>query len=312
MNIAAYARISHEEAGKLCKNALSDSIDNQMTFIQDYVERIPDVIKERYIDDGYSGTDFNRPDIKRMFDDIEHGYIDCVIVKDLSRLGRNYVMTGYLIEHYFPDKNVRFISINDNVDTWEKDDEMLVFRNVFNDWYAKDISKKIRSAKYSRAVSGKRVNNVAPYGYKTCTEDKSFGLIVNEGQADVVRMIFDEFVNGESVRSICSRLSKKEVLSPRYSKMYGAVYINDIKTVIRDEDKKIICSWSSKTIYDILKREEYIGNTISLRRSRISYKNHKEINNPASKVLKFYKTHEKIVDESIFMRVDEMMRKRMK
>lgn len=292
--IVAYVRISHEEQQKEFEKN-SNSIEYQIRIIDNYASSNGMILTDCYKDDGYSGTDFNRPGISRLLEDVKKGFIECILVKDLSRLGRNYIMTGYLIENYFPVYNVRFIAINDNVDTAEVLDELLPFKNIFNDWYAKDISVKIRSSKYAKAATGKRINSIPPYGYNCDATDKSFKLVPNEKQAKIVKMIYDMYYKENSISDIIIQLKNGRIKTPMACK-------KSYKYEVYGEK---VYEWSKKTIYDILKREEYIGNTISLRRRRISYRNHKQINNDEDKILRFYNTHEAIIDVDLWNNVQK-------
>lgn len=297
MKVAAYTRISHEDNLKAAGEN-SNSIENQIKVIEEFCRKNNLGEISYYKDDGYSGTLFKRPELDRMFNDIESRKINCVVVKDLSRLGRDYLMTGYLIEKYFPENDVRFIAINDDVDTAGALSELLPFKNLFNDWYARDVSQKIRTAKYVKAREGKRLSSIAPYGYMADTSDKSYRLFVDEERAKIVRLIFGLYAEGEKVAAIIDKLQQQRVYTPSFSRKYGKVYGSENENI-----EHFI--WSRKTIFDILNREEYIGNTINLKRRRISYRNHKEVSNNAQCVLTFYNTHEAIIDNDVWRRVHD-------
>ena len=301
--VAAYTRISHEEIQKEKLGLSSNSINTQFDIISNYAKEMGFSECKQYIDDGYSGTVFDRPAFNKLMQDVEKGNVSCIIVKDLSRLGRDYLMTGYLIEKFFPKYNVRFIAINDGVDSKNMEDELLPFRNIFNDWYSRDISKKIRSSKYIKAHSGKRINSLPPYGFTTDLSNNAFKLIPEEKKARIINDIFTQYAEGKKIREILKFLVDKEVLTPKNARTYGKTYLYE--TLLTDKE---LCVWCAKTIYDILSREEYIGNTVSLRRRRISYKNHQQVKNDKDKILVFKNTHEAIIDMELWKLVKVRMR----
>ena len=176
----------------------SESIINQKEFLTKYVAQQPNwLLIDCYIDDGFTGTNFNRPSFIRLKEDIEQGKIDMVITKDLSRLGRDYIDTGYYLEKYFPAKNVRYIAVNDGIDTFSKNsnNDIGPFMSVVNDMYAKDISKKVRTVKRTKAEKGEFIGAFAPYGYKKHPNDIT-KLVIDDEAAEIVKYIFNEYVNG--------------------------------------------------------------------------------------------------------------------
>ena len=185
-NTVLYLRLSRDDGN----SAESESISNQRDFLIDYAEKNNLNVVEILTDDGYSGTNFDRPGFKRLIKLIEDKSIDTIITKDLSRLGRDYIQTGYYLEQYFPLHNIRYIAVNDNIDTaiQSGNSDMTPFWAVFNDMYAKDISKKVRTALDTKKRQGKFVGAYAPYGYKKDITDKNH-LVIDEGPADVVRQI---------------------------------------------------------------------------------------------------------------------------
>ena len=187
MNAVGYLRISKEDEN----NQESESIANQKTIIQKYAEENGLVITKFYADDGFTGTNFDRPAFKNLLEDIEHKKVNIVITKDMSRLGRNYVEVGYYLENYFPLNKVRYIAINDGVDTFvdSSSNDMTPFKSVMNDWYCKDISKKVRSSILALAKQGKCIKAFPPYGYQKHPTEKG-KLIIDENTAPVVRKIF--------------------------------------------------------------------------------------------------------------------------
>lgn len=184
-NVAIYCRLSKDDDSK----AESSSISNQKIILTKYVEQQKWHIFDYYVDDGISGTTFDRPDFKRMIDDIDEGKVNLVITKDLSRLGRDYIKTGFYTDIYFSNKNVRYIAVNDGIDTGKDDNDIAPFKNILNDMYAKDLSRKVKSAKRQRAYSGYYISAQPPYGYKVNPSNKN-QLIIDEEPAEVVKEMF--------------------------------------------------------------------------------------------------------------------------
>jgi len=184
--VAIYLRLSRDDNNS---NLESMSISNQRDYLVSYAEERGWKIYDIYVDDGYSGTTFERPGFKRMIADIEAGHINCVLTKDLSRLGRNYVETGQYTEFFFPKHGVRYIAINDNVDTAHDDNDIAPFKNILNEMYAKDISKKVRSARTTSAKQGKFMGSQAPYGYVKSPEDRH-KLVIDPVASEIIRRIF--------------------------------------------------------------------------------------------------------------------------
>lgn len=207
---ALYCRISREDE----LNNISSSIETQKAYLKRYANQHRLYNIKYYIDDGYSGTNFDRPGFGALQNDIENGQIEVVITKDLSRLGRDYLTTGYYIEHYFPTNSVRYIAINDQVVTLLNDNDFAPFRNIMNEWFARDISKKIRSAYHTKALNGEFTGPYPPYGYDKDPENKNH-LLINSAQAIIVRKIFNLYVRGISIYGISKELRTEKVLSPR-------------------------------------------------------------------------------------------------
>ena len=206
-NIAAYLRLSSDDGDK----AESNSIGNQRSIVKQYINsnKLSSSIKY-YIDDGYSGTTFDRPDFKKMVDDIKDNKINCIIVKDLSRLGRNYIEVGNYIEQIFPSYNIRFIAINDNIDTGKDPKSassiIVPFKNLMNDEYARDISQKVRSVLDSKKGQGKFIGSYAPYGYLRDPKDK-YKFIIDKEPAKIIKKIFSMILSGKSKKEIANELN---------------------------------------------------------------------------------------------------------
>lgn len=217
-----YIRLSKEDGDK----AESDSVANQKMMLVNYVNDSNEFeVHDIYIDDGYTGTNFDRPSFKKLINDIEDNLIDCVIVKDQSRLGRDYIESGSYIERYFPSKNVRFIAVNDNIDSLNQQYDMLMpIRNIFNEQYSRDISKKVQSAFKAKQKDGQFIGAFAPYGYKKNPHDRH-KLIIDEYAATNVRRIFDMYNSGIGKVKIAKILNNEKILCPtEYKNNNGEKY----------------------------------------------------------------------------------------
>lgn len=249
-----YARLSREDGDKI----ESDSINTQLNMLYQYTDSCPEItVYDTYTDDGYTGTDFNRPDFQRLIQDIEAGKVNCVIVKDLSRFGRNYKYSGYYLEEYFEDKGVRFIAIGDGVDSIRTTgcDMIIPMKNVFNEQYARDISRKVQAAFKTKQKAGDFVGAFACYGYKKSPADRH-KLVVDEYAAGIVRRIFRMFKEGAGQMRIARTLNEEGVLCPsEYKKAMGLNYRNCNKLNSTNY-------WTYSTIHNILKQEMYIGNIV--------------------------------------------------
>ncbi len=251
--VASYLRLSREDGDKV----MSDSIANQRAMITEYVNQRDDlVLTEEYIDDGYSGTNFDRPSFRRMMEAIKKKKITCVIVKDLSRLGRNYIETGRYLEHIFPMYKVRFISIldhYDNVNTTGDVDQIIVpFKNLINDAYCRDISMKIRSHFEVKRKSGQFIGSFATYGYQKDPHNKNH-LIIDPYAAEIVKSIFRMKLEGKSAQHIADELNKLGVLPPsEYKRSSGLNY--DCGFRCSEEPK-----WAAVSVQRVLSNELYTG-----------------------------------------------------
>ena len=216
--VAAYLRLSQEDGDK----DVSDSIVSQRNIIENKVKELGKdfIIVDYYIDDGYTGLNTDRPNFQRMLADIEKGIVNSIITKDLSRLSRNSFEANYYIELYFLERNIRYISVLDNVDTGTKNsnNDMIQFKTLINDWYSKDISRKIKSSVWARKEKGMFVGAVAPYGYKKGKQDKHI-LEINQSEARIVKRIFKEYSNGKTISEIVKGLHNDKIPSPVNRKM---------------------------------------------------------------------------------------------
>lgn len=289
--VGMYIRLSREDGDK----QESESIGNQRKIIKRFLEENNLKFVDEYVDDGVSGTTFDRKGFNRLIQDIEQKRINMVVTKDLSRLGRDYIKTGYYLENYFPEKSVRYVAILDGIDTYldSTNNDISPFKAIMNDMYAKDISKKIKSVFREKQKSGQFLGSIPPYGYKLSKTEKG-KLVIDEYSADIVREIFQMYSNGHGSIDIMNYLNKKEILNPSSYR----------KTNYK---KKKSSEWNQITILAILKNQAYIGNTVQNKRRKISYKSKKVIDNPKESWIIVENTHEPIIDKEIFERVKLML-----
>jgi len=291
---ALYARLSKDD--DLVGD--SNSIVHQKEILAKYAKEHGFTNIEFYVDDGFSGTNFNRPDFQRMMADAEEGKISTVIVKDMSRFGRDYIMVGYYTEIYFSNLDIRFIAINDNVDSnIQTENDLTPFKNVFNEWYARDTSKKIRAVFKAKGNSGKHLTTNPPFGYKKDPNDKD-KWIIDEEAATTVRRIFQMYVEGYRISEIGHKLTEEKVETPI---LY---YMNrGIKTNARSEYPEI---WDLMSIKYILSQTAYAGHTVNFQTAVKSYKTKKQVNLPRNQWVIFRNTQEAIIDEKTFETVQQM------
>lgn len=291
---ALYARLSKDD--DLVGD--SNSIVHQKEILAKYAKEHGFTNIEFYVDDGFSGTNFNRPDFQRMMADAEEGKISTVIVKDMSRFGRDYIMVGYYTEIYFSNLDIRFIAINDNVDSnIQTENDLTPFKNVFNEWYARDTSKKIRAVFKAKGNSGKHLTTNPPFGYKKDPNDKE-KWIIDEEAAATVRRIFRMYVDGYRISEIGHKLTEEKVETPI---LY---YMNrGIKTNARSEYPEI---WDLMSIKYILSQTAYAGHTVNFQTAVKSYKTKKQIRLPKEDWIIYRNTQEPIIDEKTFETVQQM------
>ena len=287
---ALYCRLSQEDmqAGE------SESIQNQKIILQRYADDHHFFNTRFFVDDGFSGVSFEREGLQAMLREVEAGNVATVITKDLSRLGRNYLKTGELIEIIFPEYDVRYIAINDGVDTAREDNEFTPLRNWFNEFYARDTSKKIRAVKQAKAQRGERVNGEVPYGYIADPNDRNH-LIPDPETAHVVKQIFAMYVRGDRICEIQNWLRDNEILTVGELR-----YRRTGRTQHPRPQQNAWYNWPDKTLYDILTRQEYLGHTITAKTYKVSYKSKKTRKNAEDKRYFFPNTHEPLIDEETF------------
>lgn len=289
-----YYRLSQEDE----RQGESVSIDNQRTILRKYAEERGFEIHDEYIDDGISGTTFQRPEVQRLLDDAKTGVINTIIVKDLSRFGRNYIEVGQYVDYVFPAFGIRFIAIQDNVDTENRDSgamEMMPIMNVFNEWHAANTSKKIRAVRRSNAKEGIYTAKKASYGYKMGT-DKKRAPVVDEETAPIVKRIFEMYASGISPRKISEILNLEGIPSP-------ATYAY---TQSGQKPKpNVVGLWTAVTIREMLNKIIYIGHMPQLRWTSLSYKNHKRFRKDESEWTVVYNNHEPIISQELWDKVQE-------
>lgn len=287
--VAGYLRLSREDGDK----EESDSIGSQRSIIIRKLEELGQNFEliDFYIDDGYTGLNTDRPAFQKMLEDIKKGLINSIITKDLSRLSRNSFEANYFIEKFFLENNIRYISILDNVDTYIKNsnNDMIQFKTLINDWYSKDISKKVRSGVWARKEKGLYLAAIAPYGYIKDPKNKNH-LIIEPERALVVKRIFNMFDNGVSMTEIANKLKNEKVYCPGYYDYGGSRSGDDYK-------------WRADSIKRILKSQVYIGNTEYGKKVNLSYKSKKVKNIPREDWKISLNTHEAIIDKETFDRV---------
>ena len=298
---ASYARLSQDDK----KKEESNSITNQKHMIRDYIGNHPDLILvQEYSDDGYSGANYDRPGFLAMMEEIKHGNINCIIVKDLSRFGRNYIETGRFLEQIFPFLGVRFISITDHLDTGHTlsnaEQFVLPFKNLINDSYSKDLSIKVRSQLEVKRKKGDFVGSFSCYGYRKDPDDHNH-LIIDPEAADVVRRIFDWKIAGLSTDRISERLNRLGVLSPMEYKLAQG---QPISTNFR---QNLSAHWSPNAVHRILKNELYTGVMVQGKRTTPSHKIRHVILKPESDWDRVEGTHDAIIPAGLFDTVQAIM-----
>ncbi len=287
----------------------SNSVTSQKTLLNEFIEEHDDlIVYDTYIDDGFTGTDFNRPSFQRLLEDMRNGNINCVVVKDLSRLGRNYIEVGNYIEQVFPLFNIRFIAINDFVDSFKNPAStntiLVPFKNLINDEYCRDTSIKIRTSLNGKKKKGEFIGAFPSYGYIKDPKDKH-KLIIDEVAADIVKKIFNWNVNeGLGKIAICHRLNNLGILNPTGHKKLelGQNYNN---YGIQDNTY----TWTPSTVRNILNNEVYIGNTVQGKRRTKSYKVHKVEQVPKEEWVRVENTHEPIIDTETFEKAQELSKR---
>lgn len=306
---AVYLRLSKEDSDlSLHDNKKeSNSITNQKLIIKEFLKAMPEVeIYDYYIDDGYSGSNFERPDFKRMREDIYEGKVNMVIVKDFSRFGREYIDTGRYIQKIFPRLGIRFISVIDHFDSdaaTANDMHLLVpVKNFVNDNYCRDISQRVRTHQEAMRKNGLYIGAYVAYGYKKDSDDKNT-IVIDEQAADIVRKIFTWRLSGMNVYSIVRKLNELGIPSPMaYKRMQGI----NFKTGFSEGNQTM---WCDSTVYGILKNKIYVGVLEQGKKSRISYKVKKTVNKPREEWAVIEDNHNAIISKSDFKKVEQLSKR---
>ena len=296
-NAGIYVRLSQEDmrAGE------SLSIENQKLILTKYVKEQGWNLVDTYVDDGFSGTSFERPGVQRLLDDAQTGKINLIIVKDLSRFGRNYIEVGRYIDYIFPMHNIRFIALNDNVDTANKDStamDMMPIINLFNEWHASSTSKKIKAVIAANAKAGKYKCTFAAYGYEKGAEPNRLPVI-DPCAAKIVKRIFEMRARGISPHHICSTLNEEKIPTPTDYKYQKIGKVNP---------KKTMHLWSPSVLRVMLKNPIYLGHLVQLKTTTVSYKNHKILKNDPEDMVIIENTHEPIISQELWDKVREVER----
>lgn len=299
--VAVYLRLSREDGDK----TESDSIANQRLLIQNYLSDKPSLqFVREYVDDGYTGSNFERPGFIKMMEDIKRQKVNCIIVKDLSRFGRNYIEVGRYLEKKFPAMGIRFIAINDQYDNANENNDaeqiIVPFKNLINDAYCRDISIKVRSQLDVKRKNGKFIGSFAAYGYLKDPKDKNH-LVVDEYAAEIVQLIFNLKLDGFSALAIADKLNNMGVLPPmEYKRMLGYNYNSGFRTSTNP-------SWGAKTVIRILENELYTGVMVQGKNQKINYKVKQSRAVASEQWIRVENTHEAIIPRTYFERVQEIM-----
>lgn len=297
--IVLYGRLSEEDLLK--DGRYSVSIYNQISLIKDYTKRMGMTIDKEYIDDGYSGINFDRPGFESLKDDIDKGKIGTIITKDMSRLGREFIETAYYISEYFPKHNIRYIAINDKYDSEDPDspgkDIMVGIRSIVNDRHVKDSSIKRKQVALSKTENGEFIGFIAPYGYKIIKQDKKRTLEIDEYAANIVKRIFTDIASGKTRQEVATELNKEKILPP-------VIYLK----MTPSKNKKYYYDWSDKIIYRILKNETYTGKTVIRKSEKNNYKQKKRnviaIRDRETKE----NTHPAIISDNLFIEANSKLK----
>ncbi len=290
--VGIYLRLSREDE----RLGESGSISTQRDLLLNYIRDNNLIFVDEYVDDGVSGTTFDREGFNRMIEDCNSKRINMIITKDTSRLGRDHIEFGFYVERYFPEHGIRYVAVNDGIDTFSNSsaNDMLVFKSAFNDMYVKDISNKQRSSLYTKKRNGQFVGAYAPYGYNKSGEDKH-KLVINKEEAEIVRRIFNMFSNGDSLTTICDKLTSENVPTPSMSKGMNIGQNNYHYGV-----------WSTRTVGDILKSPNYIGNLTQSKQKKVSYKSKKRIHNKKENWIVVEDAIPQIIDDELYELVQNM------
>lgn len=296
--VGIYLRLSREDEKEAGNYLESSSISTQRDLLLNYIKDNNLLFVDEYVDDGVSGTTFDRAGFNRMIKDCEDKKINMIITKDTSRLGRDHIEFGFYVERFFPEHGIRYVAINDGIDTESNSsaNDMLVFKSAFNDMYVKDISNKLRSSLYTKKRKGEFVGSYAPYGYKKSDSDKH-KLEIDEETAKIVKRIFAMFVGGKSLSKICDILTKENIPTP-----------SQTKNMKMGQSNLHYGVWSTRTVRDILTCPTYMGNLTQCRQKKINYKSKKRVHNKEENWIIAKNAVEPIINEETFFLVQDMFK----
>lgn len=296
-HVGVYCRLSKDDD----RPGESMSIETQRSMLTEYCEKNKYEVYDVYVDDGFTGTNFDRKDFQRLLNDIDAGFVNMVLTKDLSRLGRDYIQMGYYTEIYFPSKGVRYVALNDGYDSENSTNDIAPFMNILNDMYARDISRKIKAAKYQRAKKGFFVASEAPYGYK-----KAFGrLLIDQEAARVVQIIYDLAAEGFGEVRISQELQARGILCPSAYKTTNGLDTNSRNAVKPGCE----CVWPSRSIGAILRNRVYLGELRSHRTEVVNHKTKQLRKVPESEQIFIADAHPPIIDKALFEQVQQVRSK---
>lgn len=297
-NAAIYCRLSKddEQVGE------SVSIETQKMMLLDYCSENGYEIYDIYVDDGFSGLNFNRPAFIRLLNDIDDGKVNLVITKDLSRLGRDYIQTGYFTDVYFNKKRVRYIAVNDSIDTLYNDNDIAPFKNILNDMYAKDLSRKVKLAKRQRAMKGYYMSAQPPFGYKQDPNNRNH-LIIDDEAAEIVKTIFDLAEQGNSYLSISRKLTELKIINPSAYKVKNG----DTRFIRYLNKENGFTAWSYQTVRTILLDSVYKGDMVNHKTEIINYKTKESVLIPREEYIIVPNRHEAIIDNEKFEKVQKIL-----
>ena len=299
---ALYIRLSKEDE----REGPSQSVTNQQSLLEEFVKAHRLQVYDTYIDDGWSGTNFNRPGVQRLLEDAKNGRINTIIVKDLSRFGRDHIMVGYYLEYEFPEKQVRYIAVSENEDTKKGLSDFVPFKNLFNEWFAKDTSRKVKTALHAKFAAGERTFAYAPLGYIRHPEVKN-AIVIDVGTRWIIEKIFDLAYHGAGAAKIARILVEEHIPTAGWLnyQRYGT-----FAHIYEGQPEEKSYAWTLAQVKSILKDETYIGNSVHNKQSNISYKNKKKIRKPQEEWFRVENTHEAIISKEVFERVQEQIASR--
>jgi DNA invertase Pin-like site-specific DNA recombinase len=269
----------------------SDSVENQVTMLSKFITMMPGWVEQKfYVDDGFSGVSFDRPAFQEMIEDVHKGEINLVLVKDLSRFGRNYLEAGHYLEELLPSLGCRFVAFQDGIDTEDGENDVMAFLNAMNDYYVKNHSDRIRSIMAAKAKDGQKISGHAPYGYRR-SEEENTRLVIDEYSAGIVRRIFEMRKEGLGYYSIAKTLNNENI-DPPMSYYY--------KIMSRDDSKVKARTWRPSTLNSMLKDELYIGNAVQLEKKVVSYRDKREVMRPSDEWIRVDGAFPAIIDKALW------------